>query len=168
MRYCLPAFLVGAVMTMVPLLQSETQVPRLTFEVATVKPTISESGGGTIAPRGDRFMATNVPLRALIHFAYAPSTGPFLDAQIIGGPDWTKTDRFEIQAKMDGTSIPRSQIQLMLQSLLEERFQLKIHRETRELPAYDLVIITGGLKMKNWSNWRSTARWGPFCPMAEA
>ena len=131
-------------------LASQTTPAKPTFEVASVKENLSESAGGTIAPRGDRFLATNIPLRGLINFAYAPPTGVLLSSQIIGGPDWTNTARFDIEAKMDVSagSIPRAQIQLMLLALLEDRFQLKAHRETRELPVFDLVVARGGLRMK--------------------
>jgi hypothetical protein len=93
-----------------------TPAQRAAFEVASVKDNLSESGGGTIAPRGDRFVATNIPLRGLINFAYAPPAGVLLSSQIIGGPDWTNTTRFDIEAKMDVSAgaIPRAQLQLML------------------------------------------------------
>jgi uncharacterized protein (TIGR03435 family) len=127
-----------------------TPVKRPTFEVASVKESLSESGGGTIAPRGDRFVATNIPLRGLLNFAYAPPAGVLLSSQIVGGPEWTNTMRFDIEAKMDVSAgaIPRAEIQLMLLALLEDRFQLKAHRETRELPVFDLVVARGGLRIK--------------------
>ena len=66
--------------------------------------------------------------------------------QIVGGPDWINSERYAIDAKAAGNA-SRAQIFLMLQSLLEDRFQLKIHRETRELPVFDLVTAKGGLKL---------------------
>jgi uncharacterized protein (TIGR03435 family) len=59
-----------------------------------------------------------------------------LKAQIVGTPEWGNTDRFDIQAKLQGDAltVPVEQTKLMLQSLLQERFQLKSHRELRDLP----------------------------------
>lgn len=130
------------------------QAQRPTFEVATVKPT--KISGPVNSPPG-RYIATGSPLKALIGYAYA-----MRDFQIFGGPNWISTDLWEIQAKIpDGVVIPRPSTmeefekalatpgpdKLMLQSLLEERFQLRIRRETRELPIYELTVASGGLKM---------------------
>jgi uncharacterized protein (TIGR03435 family) len=80
------------------------------------------------------------------------------DFQIIGGPDWIKSDRWDIQAKAEEGSVPARKspmppnvpdpVALRVQSLLEDRFQLKFHRETRALPVYELSIAKGGLKIK--------------------
>jgi uncharacterized protein (TIGR03435 family) len=116
------------------------------FEAASIKPNISGQDGGSVGPQGDRLVATNVPLTTLLHFAYAPANGVLLNAQIVNAPDWANTDRFDVQAKLDGDarSVPIQQMRLMLQSLLEDRFQLKVHRENRVLPIYNLVLIKGG------------------------
>jgi uncharacterized protein (TIGR03435 family) len=66
--------------------------------------------------------------------------------QIEGGPPWIDTERYAVDAKA-GNNASRAQTFLMLQSLLEERFQLKTHRETRELPVYTLVAARSGLKL---------------------
>jgi uncharacterized protein (TIGR03435 family) len=91
-------------------------------------------------------VATNVTLKALLHFGYAPPSGVLLNAQIVNAPDWADTDRFDVQAKLDGDarSVPVQQMRLALQSLLEDRFQLKTRRENRVLPVYNLVLIKGG------------------------
>ncbi len=116
------------------------------FEAASIKPNISGQDGGSVGPRGDRLVATNVPLKALLNFAYAPATGVLLNSQIVNAPDWAGTDRFDVEAKLDGDarSVPIAQMRLALQSLLEDRFQLKAHRENRVLPVYNLVLIKGG------------------------
>jgi len=106
-----------------------------TFEVASVKP---NKGGDQrvmlgLQP-GGRFTATNVPLRLLIRNAYR-----LQDFQVIGGPSWLSSDRFDIVAKAEGDP-PQEQVQLMTQALLGERFKLAVHRETRELPIYSLVL----------------------------
>ena len=79
------------------------------------------------------------------------------DFQIIGGPSWTGTDRWNIEAKAEEGSIPPrtftdpgipDPLMLMVQSLIEDRFQLKMHRETRELPIYELLVGKNGSKVK--------------------
>src|SRR5437016_2968060 len=120
------------------------------FEVASIKRSASGQEGGGGGPRGDRFIVRNVPLRLLVNIAFRPATGQLFNQQIIGGPDWSRTDRFDVEAKMGGSfpSISYNQIQLMLQALLEDRFQLKAHREKRELPVYNLVVSKLGVKMR--------------------
>ena len=116
------------------------------FEVASVK--INKSGENNVRiglQPGGRFTATNVPLRALIRFAYQ-----LQDFQIVGGPDWVASDRlasdrFDILAKAEGEAPPTppgtvGPIQLMLRSLLEERFKVAVHQEKRELPIYALML----------------------------
>lgn len=66
---------------------------------------------------------------------------------ISGGPDWLKSDRYEIDAVMPpDTTQPR--FQAMLQNLLAQRFHLSVHRETRNFPAFDLVVAEGGPKFQ--------------------
>jgi uncharacterized protein (TIGR03435 family) len=67
--------------------------------------------------------------------------------QISGGPSWYQTDHYNIEAKGDGKPATREQVFLMLRALLEDRFQLKYHRETRELPVYALSLAKGGPKL---------------------
>jgi len=119
------------------------------FEVASIRPSTSGADGGSIGRRGDTFVATNVPLTALLGYAYSPPNAPLLKEQIAGAPDWAGTDRFEIQAKLSGDTPTATveQTKQMLQSLLEERFELKAHRETRGLPVYNLVLVKGGPKL---------------------
>jgi uncharacterized protein (TIGR03435 family) len=116
----------------------------LQFEVASVKPNRSGSGQVSIGIQpGGRLQALNVTLRELIRVAY--QVQPF---QIVGGPSWLASDRFDIQAKAEGEFPPAAPVpggppgvpQRMLQGLLRERFQLASHIETREMPTYDLVL----------------------------
>ena len=93
-----------------------------------------------VRPLPGRLIAT-ASVRVLMQNAYAMQ--PF---QIAGGPDWINSERYEIEAKADGNA-NRAQMFLMLQSLLEERFHLKIHRETKELPVFALVAAKSGLKL---------------------
>jgi uncharacterized protein (TIGR03435 family) len=80
-------------------------------------------------------------VRLLIRNAYAVQ--PF---QIVGGPDWIGSERYAIEAKA-GSNVGRAEMFLMLQSLLEDRFQLKTHRETKELPVYALLAARGGIRL---------------------
>jgi uncharacterized protein (TIGR03435 family) len=94
---------------------------------------------------------TGANLRMLLQVAYG-RIGNTLGGQlqIIGGPAWMDSDRYDIQAKADcsGGKLSREQTQLMMQSLLEDRFQLKAHKETRDLPVYNLVVGKDGPKLK--------------------
>ena len=106
--------------------------------MASVKP--NKSGDNRIgigfAP-GGRFRATNVPLRELISAAYG-TPQPLAAFQITGGPKWIESDRFDIVAKapgdpQPGPNGPPSAMFVMLRNLLAERFQLTVHRETKEI-----------------------------------
>jgi uncharacterized protein (TIGR03435 family) len=116
------------------------------FEVASVKATASGACIVSIANQpGGRFIATCMPLRGLIANAYHVR-----DFQIIGGPGWMASDRWSIEARAAEQSVPNTPelMALRLQSLLEERFQLKLRRETRELPTFALIVAKGGPKIK--------------------
>jgi uncharacterized protein (TIGR03435 family) len=118
------------------------------FDVASIKPNVSGREGGTFGPRGEGFFAVNVTLVNLLLYAYAPPNGLLLRPQIIGGPDWINTDHFDAEARSGSAgAVPREQMKAMLQSLLEDRFQLKVRRETRDLPIYNLVLSKGGPKL---------------------
>lgn len=139
----------------IPLLSQTTpasQTPKPSFEVISIKPSapgLGIRGGGT---RGDRFNMAGATLKMLLQQAYQKtSTGtPISQLQIIGGPSWMDTDRYDVTATADcsGGVLSREQVQLMIQSLLEDRFQLKAHSETRELPIYNLVVGKDGPKIK--------------------
>jgi uncharacterized protein (TIGR03435 family) len=72
---------------------------------------------------------------------------PLESWQISGGPAWISSDRFNIDAKAATNATPQ-QMRLMLQSLLEDRFKLKIHWETRLLPVYEMSVAKGGVKVQ--------------------
>jgi uncharacterized protein (TIGR03435 family) len=127
-----------------PLLQIETP-PRQVFEVASVKPNKSVETGGFIQRRpGGNFSVGNQTLRTLITFAYQ-----LQGFQLVGAPDWINTERFDIVAKA-GRDVPPTFFggtppeALMLRSLLEDRFKLTMHRETRDMPIYALVVAREG------------------------
>lgn len=108
---------------------------RPAFEVASIKPSKSQDQRFMIRPLpGGRLNVTNVPLKQLITVAYRVQ-----DFQISGGPDWLNSERFDIAAKAEEDA-NFDQLRLMLRSLLEDRFQLKLRRETKEAPIYALVM----------------------------
>lgn len=116
-----------------------TATARPAFEVASVRPNTSGSGGTRVGtPPGGRFEAINVPLSQLIQTAYK-----LHGFQIVGGPSWL-SDRYDVIAKAESEFPPTPPgtigvMPLMLQSLLADRFALKVHHETREMDIYALV-----------------------------
>ena len=120
--------------------------PKPQFEVATVRPNKSGESGASLGPRpGGRLNGTNQAARNLIRNAF--NVQPY---QLIGGPDWMDSDRFDIVAKAADADLDAKgmltlpQYMLRLQSLLEDRFKMATHWETRELPVYALVVANEG------------------------
>jgi len=113
------------------------------FEVASVKLNPDRSiRFMRVSPRpGGSLVTENAPLRLLIQNAYSVQ-----EFQILGGPGWIQSDGYNIDAKGTGNA-SREQIFVMLRSLLEDRFLLKIHRETKELPVYALTVAKNGPKL---------------------
>jgi bla regulator protein blaR1 len=115
------------------------------FEVASIKPNKSGPGPQRIGFQpGGRFTAVNVPVRDLISLAYGQSQ-PLPNFQIIGGPGWMASDRFDITAKAEGDfqpgpAGPPQQIPQMIRALLADRFKLVAHEETRDQPIYVLRL----------------------------
>src|SRR3990172_4221110 len=106
---------------------------RPAFEVASVKPNNSGMPRVTISMQGDRYTAINVTLRMLMRNAYQ-----LQDSQMMGGPGWLDTERFDVVAKLETVPPPPGELQLMLQALLADRFKLATHTETKEVPIYAL------------------------------
>jgi bla regulator protein BlaR1 len=86
----------------------------------------------------------------LIQQAYGLSNGraPGSFVAVAGGPPWTRSDLYEIHAKANGTESQAMMNGPLLQALLEDRFRLKVHRDTRKVPAYALTVAEGGLKLE--------------------
>ncbi|HEY3825599.1 MAG TPA: TIGR03435 family protein [Bryobacteraceae bacterium] len=115
--------------------QPPAAAPRPEFEVASIK--ANRSGTTSMKfppPANGRFIVTNLTLKTLITFAYG-----VLNSQISDAPEWTNSERFDIDARAAETGIGREQYQAMLQSLLADRFHLVVHREKRSLPVYELL-----------------------------
>ena len=124
------------------------------FEVASIKRGLSSAGPmdriSVSYKPGGRMIATNAPLRLLIQFAYAghdsPYSQPLRASQVVGGPAWIDSEGYNIEAKPEANT-DEKRAWLMLQSLLADRFRLTLHRETRELPVYDLTARNSGIKL---------------------
>ncbi len=116
------------------------------FDLATVKPSAAQTDGRTQTRMSSdtdtgRLTYSNVNLKEIIGRAYK------VQEYQVTGPGFITTERFDIAAQFpphtDGNRVP-----LMLQALLADRFKLTIHRDTKELPVYALVIAKGGPKFK--------------------
>jgi uncharacterized protein (TIGR03435 family) len=126
---------------------AQTSAPA--FEVASIKPatlpTAAQITSGKLhvgmAIDGARVDIGNLPLAELIRIAYRVK--PYQ----ISGPDWMGAERFDVLAKLPEGATPE-QVPEMLQALLAERFQLKMHRENKEHAMYALVVGKNGLKLK--------------------
>ena len=142
-KLVLTLLLAGAAAIVVPAQEKDA-----TFEVASVKANKSGDGNGNLRGLGsDRVVATNMPVRPIITFAYLVA-----QYQLVGGPDWLTSSRYDLVAKMEGNPsagfVPGSNtpnpMQLALRHLLEDRFKLRVHRETREMDIYALVLARPG------------------------
>jgi uncharacterized protein (TIGR03435 family) len=127
------------------------------FEVASVKPNTGSSHLVHLQPSpGGRFNAENITLRFLMQYAYDVQ-----DFQISGGPGWVNTDRYDIAAKAEGSPSGNQMMGPMLRTLLEDRFKLVLHRETRQLPVFALTALKSGPKLKP-SKDGSCTPWSPY------
>ncbi|HEY1493299.1 MAG TPA: TIGR03435 family protein, partial [Candidatus Solibacter sp.] len=115
----------------------------LRFEVASLKSTPAGGRGGMIrpSPGGERYLATGISLQLLMTVAYRVKAD-----QITGGPAWTLTDRWDMNAKAERPSTVE-EMHTMLKNLLADRFQLRFHLETKELSVYALTVDKAGLKL---------------------
>jgi len=132
---------------------STNATPAPAFDVATIKP--FHPGPGTfmgIRNTPDGVHASDANLAMLVVYAYGLRT-----EDQVTGPDWAKTERFDIQAKMSATDFAEVQKlstaesnarrKLMMQALLADRFKLKVHPETKQVPVYELVLAKGSSKL---------------------
>jgi uncharacterized protein (TIGR03435 family) len=121
------------------------QTSRPAFEVASVRPSqvapVRSSGGpGTQSPT--RIVYSYVAVRNFIELAFEK-----MPQEISGLPGWTDSDRYDVAANIpDGAT--KHEANLMLRTLIEDRFHLRTHIEVREMSAYDLVVAKGGPKLR--------------------
>ncbi len=134
------------------------------FEVASIKPckagdvggpggkgNTKAGGGGASSSPGRLSTACNT-VEGLIHSAYVSYANGYLsrdpsDPPVEGGPDWIRSERYQIVAKADGTPGDGAMRGPMMQLLLEDRFKVKIHREARDMPVYALTVAKGGPRL---------------------
>jgi uncharacterized protein (TIGR03435 family) len=113
------------------------------FEVASIKPSAPNATRMNIQrDPGGGIVLSNVNLQTLVSMAYNVQS-----FQISGGPSWLRSRRFDVVAKAPADAA-KGQTWVMLQTLLGDRFELAIHRETRELPIFELVVAKGGPKIQ--------------------
>ena len=126
--------------------EAAADVPK--YEVASIKPSSSDEGRSMLRFTPDGTSIQGVPARMLLRFAF----GVEFD-RMIGVPAWTSSNRYDVEAKVAPEDAPKlekltaDQRRSMLLPLLAERFNLKYHHETRELPMYALVVAKGGPKL---------------------
>jgi uncharacterized protein (TIGR03435 family) len=128
---------------------------KFAFEVASIRQNVDGGGHNQIwsdVHHGE-FRTGNAPLKMILEYAYGlPQT------QMVGAPGWVDSTKFDIDAKsdaaandalakMDGAAAGEAK-RAMVRRLLEERFGLAVHRETREMPVYNLVVAKGGPKFQ--------------------
>lgn len=126
---------------------------RPSFEVATIKPSPSDTTGTNMVLAPARFKISHISIRELMKFAYNIRS----DDQLTNGPAWIKTSYVDVTAKADQATVDDlaklpverrvAVLRLMTQSLLEERLKLQLHSVTESLPVYELVIAKGGPKL---------------------
>src|SRR5262245_30223067 len=119
------------------------QNPRPAFEVATIRPSVNAPRQAVAAAGrtdGAQFRIAGLTIRDYISMGYAVRLNQ------ISGPDWITTDRFDIAATLSEGSRP-DQVPAMMRTLLEDRFELKTHREKKDFSVYALRLSSAGLKM---------------------
>lgn len=125
-------------------------ISRATFDVASVKMSDPNGRGQFQILPGGTVVVHSAPLKLLMQQAY-----DVREFQVSGGPAWVATQRYDVIGKAGDSSSARPDADLRydlmrqrLQSLLEDRFQLKVHRETKGMIAYALVLAKNGPKLK--------------------
>jgi bla regulator protein blaR1 len=130
--------------------QEKPKVEGLAYDAVSIKQPRLDYRVGVVVERG-RIYGSRVTVKDLMVSAYG-----VYKRQISGGPAWVQTQRFYIEAKMDESTAAKlekmsnqqAERQHMLQTVLAERFKLKVHRELKETPVYALVIAKSGFKLK--------------------
>jgi uncharacterized protein (TIGR03435 family) len=147
------AFVMAAGMRAQTLILHPVQGKTPSFEVATIRPSGSAAGFVNYHISSERFEAENATLTALIRFAYNIKS----DDQLPSDPKWIGSEKFDIDAKLDDSEVAAiadlpaeekfARYRLMVQSLLADRFKLKLSDRTRNVPIYALVLAKNGSKL---------------------
>jgi uncharacterized protein (TIGR03435 family) len=114
------------------------------FDVATIRPTPAEMRGSALSVSPGNLTMRGYDLSRCLRWAYE------MQPVQIEGPDWLREDRFDIVAKAPAAA-DEARLRLMLRRLLAERFGLKLHRETRILPTYEIVLAKDGPRLHDSS-----------------
>jgi len=136
------------------------------FEVVSVKPCKADvgdagrGGPGSFNPESHspgRLNLHCVTVRALIQWAYVNFEGghnhfPAPNTPVEGGPSWLDSDRYDIETRAAGTPSVTAMMGPMMETLLADRFHLRLRRETREVPAYALTVAKGGSKLQPFTD----------------
>ena len=135
------------------------------FEVASIKPGRPDAQNSNLNFRPGHVVTENLTLRFLLQFAYGLSSGS--NDQLVGGPSWVGSAPFDIDATEDEGLAKRLEamsmeersgvLRGMIQRLLADRFQLKVHHETRQLPVDALVVAKGGSRLTETAMTQATA-----------
>jgi uncharacterized protein (TIGR03435 family) len=126
-----------------PAIRAQSADAKPQFEVASIKRNVSGDPGRYIRPSGGRLSIANMTLKNLIAIAY--EVRPF---QLSGGPSWTDSESYDIEAKPEGNATPKQMEGPMLQALIEDRFKLQVRHDTKELPIYVLTVARNGSKLQ--------------------
>jgi len=139
-------------------LHARGQTNRPQFEVASIRPSKPGNESAVLRPTLDGIRATNCTLLNFAAFAYGPTEPQLGDHGFAGAPKWADSDRYDLLAKVSdadaedlrklGPDQRAQMLSLMLRALLADRFQLAMHKESRELLSYDLVLAKSGIKTK--------------------
>jgi bla regulator protein BlaR1 len=122
----------------------------MSFDVASVRRSEERKLGNVPLDADSRYRPTgglfsaSVPLQDYVEFAYKMTSveaGDWLSHV----PNWVASDNYAIQARASAPNVSKDQMRLMMQSLLAERFKLKVHFENREVPVYALALINAGM-----------------------
>jgi bla regulator protein BlaR1 len=118
------------------------------YDVSSVKPASSNDGRSVLQLTPDGTSIHGIPVQMLLRFAFGVEAD-----RMIGAPSWAQSNRYDIEAKVAPEDAPKldklkaEDRRAMLLPLLVERFNLKYHHETREMPMYTLVVAKGGPKL---------------------
>ncbi len=126
--------------------------PAPSFESVSIKPSAAEGQPGLLIHPGS-FTMTSMPVRSLVEFAYGVNSAD----QLSGVPDWLNNEKFDLDAK-EGDALARQignlsfeqsseLLRFMLQSVLADRFKLKVSYQTKVLPTFALFVADGGSKL---------------------
>ena len=126
----------------------------MTYDVVSIKLNKSGSGSVRISIDRERFLGTNISVKALIRYAYDLETEDLISSL----PGWAGSSNLDVEAKVSADDLAAlkklsdddstAERRLMMQALLADRFALKVHHEKKELPTYALVVLKSGLKVK--------------------